>query len=82
MRKPDAEIFSRALELVGARPCEALHVGNDPVDDVEGAAAAGLHTCLVGEARHGTLRVAPDLSLGSVADLPERLFGPDRPAWM
>jgi putative hydrolase of the HAD superfamily len=82
VRKPGPEIFHRALELAGARPADALHVGNDPVDDVEGAAAAGLHTCLVGEARHGALRVAPDLSLVSVAELPERLFGPNRPAWV
>jgi putative hydrolase of the HAD superfamily len=40
--KPDALIFERALELTGARAGEALHVGDDPVKDWEGAAAAGL----------------------------------------
>ncbi len=40
--KPDPEIFSRALQLSGARPDETLHVGDDPVRDWEGAKAAGL----------------------------------------
>lgn len=40
--KPDAFIFRRALELAGASPNETLHVGDDPVNDWEGAAAAGL----------------------------------------
>jgi len=82
VRKPAPEIFLRALELGAALPAETLYVGNDPVDDVEGAAAVGLRTCLVGEARYGALHVAPDLSLPSVAELPELLFGPNRPAWV
>ena len=41
--KPDPFIFQRALELAGVSPNEALHVGDDPKGDWEGAAAAGLH---------------------------------------
>ena len=40
--KPDALIYARALELSNARAAAALHVGDDPVKDWEGAAAAGL----------------------------------------
>ena len=40
--KPDALIFQRALELSHVTAGEALHVGDDPVKDWEGAAAAGL----------------------------------------
>jgi putative hydrolase of the HAD superfamily len=40
--KPDPEIYRRALLLSEARPNETLHVGDDPVRDCEGAAAAGL----------------------------------------
>ena len=40
--KPDALIFRRALELSHVTAGEALHVGDDPVKDWEGAAAAGL----------------------------------------
>ncbi|HMJ05126.1 MAG TPA: HAD-IA family hydrolase [Chthoniobacterales bacterium] len=40
--KPDPFIYRRALELSGVAPGEALHVGDDPVRDWEGAAAAGI----------------------------------------
>ena len=40
--KPDALIYRRALELIQANAVEALHVGDDPVKDWEGASAAGL----------------------------------------
>ncbi len=40
--KPDPEIYRRALELAAVLPNETLHVGDDPVRDWEGAAAAGL----------------------------------------
>jgi putative hydrolase of the HAD superfamily len=43
VRKPDAEIFRRALERCSvAAPHEALFVGDHPVADVEGAHRAGL----------------------------------------
>ena len=82
VRKPAAAIFEHALALCDARPAETLHVGNDPLDDVEGAAGAGLRTCLVGPAADPTPSLRPDLRLGSVAELPERLFGAERPAWV
>lgn len=40
--KPDPEIYRRALQLNAATPNETLHVGDDPVRDWQGAAAAGL----------------------------------------
>lgn len=40
--KPDARIFQRALALAGVAPHEALHVGDDPRCDWEGARAAGM----------------------------------------
>jgi putative hydrolase of the HAD superfamily len=42
--KPDGLIFQRAAELLGVSPQEALHVGDDPVRDWQGAAAAGFAT--------------------------------------
>lgn len=41
--KPDAWIFLRALEHAAVAPEAALHVGDDPVRDWQGAAAVGLH---------------------------------------
>jgi putative hydrolase of the HAD superfamily len=40
--KPDPFIFRRAVELSGHTPDQALHVGDDPVNDWQGAADAGL----------------------------------------
>jgi len=45
--KPDPAIFATALRRVGVRPEEALHVGDHPEADVEGALAAGLHAVLI-----------------------------------
>jgi len=42
VRKPDAEIFRRALARCGVAAHEALFVGDHPVADVEGAHRAGL----------------------------------------
>jgi putative hydrolase of the HAD superfamily len=39
--KPDPEIFQRALKLIGLKPSEVLHVGDDPKRDWEAASAAG-----------------------------------------
>jgi putative hydrolase of the HAD superfamily len=45
--KPDRAIFEHALELAGAAPGEALHAGDSPREDVDGALAAGLRAVLV-----------------------------------
>ena len=40
--KPNPEIYRRALRLSSVAPEEAMHAGDDPLRDWEGAAAAGL----------------------------------------
>ena len=40
--KPDARIFARLLAEAGVRSADVLHVGDDPVTDVDGAQRAGL----------------------------------------
>jgi putative hydrolase of the HAD superfamily len=40
--KPDALIYRRALQLANAAAADAMHVGDDPVKDWDGAANAGL----------------------------------------
>jgi len=42
VRKPDAEIFRRALARLGVAAHEAMFVGDHPIADVEGAHRAGL----------------------------------------
>lgn len=46
-RKPDPGIFAPALELAGCEPAEALHVGDSPVEDGDGARAAGVPVLLI-----------------------------------
>jgi putative hydrolase of the HAD superfamily len=46
-RKPAPEIFVRALELVGAVPRQAIHVGDSLEEDVAGARAAGIEPILI-----------------------------------
>lgn len=46
-RKPDPAIFRPALEIAGCEPAEALHVGDTPEEDVEGARAAGIPVLLI-----------------------------------
>jgi putative hydrolase of the HAD superfamily len=45
--KPHPRIFEIALERVGLRPDEAVHVGDTFRDDVEGARSAGIEPVLV-----------------------------------
>lgn len=49
--KPDPRLFTAALERVGRAPSETLHVGDDPVRDILGAARLGLATCWVSAGR-------------------------------
>ena len=41
-RKPHPNVFFRALELIGAKPSDAVMVGDDIVDDVQGAMSVGM----------------------------------------
>jgi putative hydrolase of the HAD superfamily len=46
VEKPHPGIFQRACERLGVEPSLALHVGDDPGDDVRGARAAGCGSLL------------------------------------
>ena len=71
--KPGAEIFRRTCERLGVAAGEALHVGDSPRDDVEGARAAGLFALLLDrDDRHAG---APD-RITSLRELPARLGSP------
>lgn len=45
--KPDAALFEAALGVAGCGPARALHVGDSPERDVEGARAAGIEAVLI-----------------------------------
>jgi putative hydrolase of the HAD superfamily len=58
-RKPDPRIFAAALELAGCPAAEALHVGDTPAEDVEGARAAGVRALLIDRSGGGDIESLP-----------------------
>jgi HAD superfamily hydrolase (TIGR01458 family) len=73
--KPSPAYFGAALEALDADPDQAWIVGDDLESDVAGGQQAGLRTVLVrtGKFREDELsraRIAPDVVLDSIADLP------------
>jgi putative hydrolase of the HAD superfamily len=66
VEKPAGEIFEEALRVGNVSRDRVIHVGNDPVTDIEGASRAGIDTVLVD--RRGTMEatqatfVVPDLN--------------------
>ena len=66
--KPDPALFARALEVAGGvAPADAVHVGDDPVADVEGARAAGITPVLV--TREGAASAPGVRGVRSLAEL-------------
>lgn len=45
--KPERAIFEEALRMAGVPRARVMHVGNDPVSDVQGAVSAGINAVLV-----------------------------------
>ena len=45
--KPAPDMFHAALEHTGAKPEQVVHVGDHPVDDIQGASQLGMHTIWV-----------------------------------
>jgi len=74
--KPEREIFERALARAGVPAAAALHAGDDPVKDVQGARSAGILPVLVGRAQ-----LPPGETCARAQDLwaLERLIGEMRP---
>lgn len=59
--KPDPAIFARALSLAAVPARDAVHVGDSPATDVDGARAAGIRPVLV---------AAPGAAAGALPDVP------------
>jgi putative hydrolase of the HAD superfamily len=49
--KPDTEIFELTLSRMGLKPSEVLHVGDNPLDDGEGARRAGIRSVIIDRSR-------------------------------
>lgn len=73
IRKPDPEIFHLTLRQAGALPEEAVHVGDDPVLDVEGARNAGMGVIQVTAAGRAVGPTTPDAIITRLSQLPAAL---------
>jgi putative hydrolase of the HAD superfamily len=78
MEKPDLRIFLQALAELGVEPSAALHVGDRPLEDIEGAVATGMSALrlarpdrLVLPGRQARQETAVDLR--DLSSLPERV---------
>lgn len=73
--KPDPRIFHRLLEHAGLSPHEAVHVGDDPEADVEGARGAGVLPVWFNPAGARWPRPSPppELTVTALRELPGRL---------
>ncbi|MDP6455201.1 MAG: HAD family hydrolase [SAR202 cluster bacterium] len=68
--KPDPRIFHIAVEMAQCEPAELLHVGDDLVDDIEGASAAGVQSVWINRlGRHIPLEGAPELQISNLSTL-------------
>ena len=74
VEKPDPRIFEEALEASGVQRHRVVHVGNDPVTDISGAAAVGIDTVLVD--RRGNV-FAPEATfvIHDLSELPDVVRG-------
>jgi putative hydrolase of the HAD superfamily len=73
IRKPDPAIFRLTLERLGVVPEEAVHVGDDPVLDVEGARAARMRVIQMAIEGCEPATVSPDAVIERLAELPKAL---------
>ena len=70
--KPDPEIFRFALDKVGVKPEEAIHIGDDPHTDVHGAIVSGMRAVWVNPHQHSwneALGRGPHAEVAAVAEL-------------
>jgi len=73
IRKPAPAIFRLTLEALGVPPEDAVHVGDDPILDVEGARDAGLRVIQVTPDGRATAPVKPDVVIRHLGELPAAL---------
>ena len=73
IRKPDPEIFRLTLRQIGVAPEDAVHVGDDPILDVEGARAAGMAVIQLAPGGRATAPVKPDAVISELREVPAAL---------
>lgn len=67
--KPNPTIFIKACELLGVKPEDAVHVGDDRRNDIWGARDAGCDAWLWGSDVHSFKEVCSELLIPSLLGL-------------
>lgn len=70
-KKPGPLPFRKALETLGVKPSEAMHVGDWPERDIAGARKMGLKACLAKYGWHAGKYVRPDFEIKRFGELLE-----------
>lgn len=68
--KPNPNIFCPTLDKVGSSPGSALHIGDNLLTDISGAAGVGMKTGWIAGYDNREPIVPPDYTLKSISDLP------------
>lgn len=68
LSKPDVQLFELILEQEQLQPQELLYVGDDPMNDIKGAARVGIKTAWVSHKREWIHKVKPDLIFENILD--------------
>lgn len=76
--KPERAFFEQARRVIGVQASQAIMVGDDLQNDIQGAQQAGMRGIFVTTGKHQAnspllASIRPDAVLASVADLPEYL---------
>ena len=68
--KPEPGIFLHCLEALNVSPEAAIYVGDNPLDDIQGAVKAGIRSAWIrGNRSYPAWLPAPDYILGSAAEI-------------
>ncbi|BDS13265.1 HAD family hydrolase [Aureispira anguillae] len=70
LSKPNKRLFELILEQEGISANQMLYIGDDPVNDVLGAAQVGIQTAWVSHKRAWTSSIKPDFILENIFHLP------------
>lgn len=70
IRKPDPAMFHFALRRVRVAPEEAVHIGDDPMLDVEGGRDAGMATIQITTDGRATAPIKPDAVIRGLSEVP------------
>jgi HAD superfamily hydrolase (TIGR01549 family) len=71
--KPAPDMFHAALRHAGVAAADTIHVGDNLVDDIAGAAALGIHTIWTNHADHASVERShePTAIVNHLKDLPD-----------